>query len=258
MMTNNLFPKISVVTVVYNGKSFIEKTIHSVLKQSYSNVEYIIVDGASTDGTVDVIRKYESSLSAWVSEKDNGIYHAMNKGIALSTGDWICFLNCGDVFVDERAVQKVTNTISCDADIFYGNILVNAKDGMEERIANKPCNKHRMFFCHQSAFVKTKLAQKFPFDETYKMSADLKFFKQCYYHNYQFYHLNFPVVIYNTSGISNTNRVVGLKENVKVVMEMDKQFQQRFFFIFRLYFTICWLKLMKRKYFFKKIHHITK
>jgi glycosyltransferase involved in cell wall biosynthesis len=248
MTTNKSSPKITVVTIVYNGIQLIEKTICSVLSQNYSHIEYIVVDGASTDGTTDVIRKYESSLSAWVSEKDNGIYHAMNKGVAMATGDWICFLNCGDIFIDESVAQKVANVMTklCDVDIFYGNILVNTKDGMKERIASKPCNKHRMFFCHQSAFVKTELMRKFPFDETYKMSADLKFFKQCYYQGYQFHHLTFPIVIYDLSGVSNTNRVAGLKENIKVIKETDRPFCQRFFFSFRLYFTVFWLKLRKR------------
>ena len=243
-MTNDSLAKITVVTVVYNGKQLLEKTICSVLNQSYTNIEYIVIDGASTDGTTDIIRKYESSIFAWISEKDKGIYHAMNKGVAMSSGDWICFINCGDVFVDEHTVQKIANCITepSDADIFYGNILVNGKDSMIERIASKPCNKHRMFFCHQSAFVKTKLMRQFPFDETYKMSADLKFFKQCYNIGYQFYHLDFPVVIYDTSGVSNTNRVAGLKENISVVREMDSQFQ-KYVFLFRLCFTVFWLKL---------------
>ena len=176
-MTN----KITILTVVYNGKKLLEKTICSVLNQTCSNIEYIVVDGASTDGTTDIIRKYESSISTWVSEKDNGIYHAMNKGAAMATGDWICFLNCGDVLVDEHVVQKIVNAMNelSDVDIFYGNIFVNTKDGMKERIAPQPCNKHRMYFCHQSAFIKTKLMQKLPYDETYEMSADFKFFKQC-------------------------------------------------------------------------------
>ena len=248
MIANTQLSKITVVTVVYNGKRLLEKTICSVLNQSYPNIEYITVDGASTDGTTDIITKYASSLFAWISEKDNGIYHAMNKGAAMATGDWICFLNCGDVFVDDHAVQKAVNIIAetPDADIFYGNILVKAKDGMKERIALEPCNKHRMFFCHQSAFVKTELMRKYPFDESYQMSADLKFFKQCYYLGCQFHHLNFPVVIYDTSGVSNTNRVAGLKENVKVIREIDKPFRQRFFFLVRLYFTICWLQTTKR------------
>ena len=238
-------PKITIVTVVYNGKKLLEKTICSVLNQTYSNIEYIIVDGASTDGTTDLIRKYETSLSAWVSEKDNGIYHAMNKGVAMATGNWICFLNCGDVLVDEHTVQQIVNEIY-DADIYYGNILVTAKEGMIERRASEPCNKHRMFFCHQSAFVKTALMQKYPFDETYKMSADLKFFKKCYYHSHKFHHLNFAVVIFDTSGVSNTNRVAGLKENVRAVKEMDRRFQ-KYFFLFRLYFTIIWLKMTKSR-----------
>jgi len=236
-MTN----KITFVTVVYNGKKLLEKTICSVLNQTCSNIEYIVVDGASTDGTTDIIRKYDSSISAWVSEKDNGIYHAMNKAAVMATGDWICFLNCGDVLVDEHVVQKIVDAMNklSDVDIYYGNILVNTKGRMIERIAPEPCNKHRMYFCHQSAFIKTKLIQKLPYDETYKMSADFKFFKQCYYLSYKFHHLNFPIVIYDLSGISNTNRAIGLNENIRVIKEMDRHFQ-KYFFLLRSYFTLYW------------------
>ncbi len=240
---------ITVITVVYNSAHLLEKTIQSVIGQSFSNIEYIIIDGGSTDGTTDIIKKYETSLSAWVSEKDRGIYHAMNKGVSMANGKWICFINSGDEFIDHHTVEKVVNSafkVSCDADdILYGNILVNIKGEMKERIASAPCNKHRMFFCHQSSFVKTELLRKFPFDEKYKMSADLKFFKQCYYLHYKFLHLNFPIVIYDISGISNTNRAAGLRENVAVVKEMDNGFQ-RLIFLLRLYYIIYWLKLTKK------------
>lgn len=90
--------KISIITVVYNGISEIEKTIQSVLNQTYPNIEYIIIDGGSTDGTIDIIKKYQGQLAYWVSEPDEGIYYAMNKGIQKATGEWIHFRNCGDYF----------------------------------------------------------------------------------------------------------------------------------------------------------------
>src|SRR5690606_11240452 len=89
-------PKLSVITIVYNNIKDIERTIISVIKQSYNNIEYIIVDGASTDGTVDVIKKYDQEISKWISEPDSGIYNAMNKGLALATGDYVLFMNSVD------------------------------------------------------------------------------------------------------------------------------------------------------------------
>ncbi len=242
-------PLITVITVVRNSARLLEKTIQSVIGQSFPSVEYIIVDGASTDGTADIIKKYEPSLAKWVSEKDNGIYHAMNKGVSMAGGTYICFMNSGDVFADDRTLEKVVAGMdeTHDADIYYGNILVKTGENeLKERIATAPCNKHRMFFCHQSAFVRIELLRKYPFDEKYKMSADLKFFKQCYYNRRRFVHLDFPVVVYDTSGISHTNRIAGLRENIAVIREMDHGCN-KFQFMLRLYYVIWWLKLTGKR-----------
>jgi glycosyltransferase involved in cell wall biosynthesis len=249
-MQTNASPLVTIVTVVYNGIENLEKTIQSVINQDYGSLDYVIVDGGSTDGSVDVIRKYESKISKWVSEKDNGIYAAMNKGIEMASGEWICFLNSGDVFVDSRIVGTVVEKITQfeeNQDIVYGNILVRKADGsFKERIAKEPCNIHRMHFCHQSAFVRRELLQKIRFDERHRMSADLKFFKQCYYNGTRFVHLNFPVVIYDTSGISNTQRELGLRDNIAVIWDTDKGWQ-KYLFLLRLYFVIYWRRLTGKK-----------
>jgi len=235
---------ITVITVVYNGLNTLEKTIQSVLEQVYS-VEYIIVDGESSDGTVDFINQYTEHLSAWISEKDNGIYDAMNKGTEMSSGKWICFLNSGDVFVDKYVTQKVAEAITStnEPDILYGNILVEKSDrSLKERIAKEPCNLHRMFFCHQAAFTKRTLLKTFPFDIKHKMSADLKFFKECYHNHCRFVHLKIPLVVYDTTGVSNVNREAGLRDNIAVITSIDKGIQ-KYVFLIRLYFVIYWRKL---------------
>ncbi|MDR0566152.1 MAG: glycosyltransferase [Prevotellaceae bacterium] len=236
-------PLITVITVVYNGAKLLDKTIQSVITQRYAPIEYIVIDGASTDGSTDIIKKHELKITKWLSEKDTGIYNAMNKGIKKATGKWICFLNCGDVFTDNESVGKVAEAIALDnggTTVIYGNILILQVDGTyKEKIAKEPCNLHRMFFCHQSAFVKTDVLRQFLFDERYKMSADLKFFKQCYYEKHLFKHLNYPLVIYDKSGISNTSRRKGLRENIAVVKEMDSGFE-KILFLLRLYFVIYW------------------
>lgn len=248
-MTNtSATPLITIVTVNYNNAKALEKTIQSVIKQNYALVEYIVIDGASTDGSVNIIKNYKAKIAKWVSEQDTGIYNAMNKGIKAATGEWICFLNCGDVFVDSHAVQRIVDNIQLSGpDIIYGNIFVERQDGtLNERIAKEPCNIHRMHFCHQSAFVKIGLLRNYLFDENHKMSADLKFFKQCYYDKRTFVHANFPVVIYNTSGVSNVQRNKGLLDNIAVIKEVDKGID-KYLFLLRLYFVIFWRMLTGKK-----------
>ena len=119
--TNDPKMKISVVTVCYNSVDTIEETMLSVLNQTYSDVEYIIIDGGSTDGTVDIIKKYADRIAYWVSEPDNSIYDAMNKGIAVATGDYINFMNSGDSFASKDSISNVLTNIKEDIDIVFGD-----------------------------------------------------------------------------------------------------------------------------------------
>jgi glycosyltransferase involved in cell wall biosynthesis len=247
-MNQHASPLITVITVNYNHAGALEKTIQSVVAQTCASVEYIVIDGASTDGSTGIIKKYESKITNWLSEKDTGIYNAMNKGIGKASGEWICFLNSGDTFVDPQTIQRIVDKIQySQPDIIYGNILIEQQDGvLKERIAREPCNIHRMHFCHQSAFVKTALLRKYLFDEKHKMSADLKFFKQCYYNQSTFVHVDFPVVIYDTSGISNVQRRKGLWDNIAVIKEVDRGID-KYLFLLLLYFVIYWRMLTGKK-----------
>lgn len=239
--------KFSIVTVVYNCVHNIEKTIISVLNQGFVDYEYIIVDGGSTDGTVDVIKQYQDHLSYWVSEKDNGIYHAMNKGLALAKGAWINFLNSGDEFLNTNVLQDVAHFMDHHkpVDVVYGDIAV-AKDGVQfVRAAGLPGNSHRMYFCHQSAFVKTSLMREFQFDESLHLSSDFLFFKQCYYAGKVFIKLDLPLVRYDLNGFSNTQRIKGLRENIQVISRMDRH-PQKLLYLARLYFVIFWIYLRRK------------
>ena len=100
-------PKISVVTVVYNSEALIENTVKSIINQSYSHIEYIVVDGGSTDGTIDILNRYKKNISTLISEPDHGIYDAMNKGIRLATGDFLVFINSGDKFSSHDILEKI-------------------------------------------------------------------------------------------------------------------------------------------------------
>lgn len=121
--------KITVITVVYNGIDYIEDTILSVINQDYSNIEYIIIDGKSDDGTMDIVEKYATKISYWVSESDNGIYDAMNKGIKVATGDWIIFMNCGDYFFSSDIITQVFSQMLIGIDVVYGGAWVRSMWG---------------------------------------------------------------------------------------------------------------------------------
>ena len=125
----NKKPLISIITVVYNDKIKLEETILSVIGQTYDNVEFIIIDGSSTDGTINIIKKYEDKIDYWVSEKDSGIFDAMNKGILASKGDYINFMNAGDFFTKNNLVSEVVNILdSEEIDFLYGDFNTGNKN----------------------------------------------------------------------------------------------------------------------------------
>ncbi len=121
---NSVQPSISIVTVVYNGVDLLEGTILSVIQQSYPNIEYLVIDGASTDGTLDIIQKFESKISTWISEPDKGLYDAMNKGIKMATGDFICFMNCGDKLYADDTLSKAVQNMPVETDVIYGEVML--------------------------------------------------------------------------------------------------------------------------------------
>ncbi len=177
-------PKVSIVTVVYNDVKHIEGTILSVTRQNYSNIEYIVIDGGSTDGTVDVIKKYDDKIAYWVSEPDKGIYDAMNKGIAVATGEWILFRNCGDHFSSLSDVSKVFNGESYEGvDIIHGKCLHwdNFSYYVREPDLIFPnCDKKRMFVFHPTSFIRASLHKSMPFELKYKVAEDFNFMYKCY------------------------------------------------------------------------------
>ena len=191
-------PLITVVTVVRNGEKTLEETILSVINQTYKNVEYIVVDGASTDGTLDIIRKYEDKIDYWMSESDKGIYYAMNKGIDLAYGDWINFMNSGDSFYKSDVIENINTIKDSYSDVVYGNTNVCFKGYSIKKQSKLPSDKEYMPFCHQAALVKRSIAQKWPFDVSYKICADKDFFHKIYFAKYKFQYL--PFIICNYEG----------------------------------------------------------
>ncbi len=214
-------PRVSVVTVVYNDVKHIEGTILSVTRQNYPNLEYIVIDGGSTDGTVDVIKKYADKISYWVSEKDDGLYYAMNKAITVATGEWILFRNCGDYFSSLSDISKVFNGESYDGvDIIHGNCVQWDKDCyyIEEPWIIKPNgNTKRMFIKHPATFVRTSIQKAMPFDVSYKIAADYNFIYNCYKKGKVFKYVPYILAIFDKSGgLSTDNSNYARIENYRV------------------------------------------
>jgi glycosyltransferase involved in cell wall biosynthesis len=204
-------PKITIVTVVYNGVEQIEKTIKSVISQAYDRIEYIVIDGASDDGTVEIIKKYEKHISYWISEKDSGIYDAMNKGIDAATGEWINFMNAGDTFVSDRVVSKVVSMKSKDSDLVCGDInnQINGKYVYTQAAGiSEIFNGFFTFCCHQALFAKSTLLKKYKFNTIYKIAGDFDFILQCYLDGSKFEFLDIVITNYLNGGTSKRLSIV--------------------------------------------------
>lgn len=201
--------KVSVVTVCYNAVASIEQTILSVLNQTYTNIEYIIIDGGSTDGTTDIIKKYEIQLAYWISEPDNGIYDAMNKGIAAATGDYINFMNAGDTFYSSNTIQTILST-SNEESVIYGNICRCYKLVRQTARGITVPQPRLIDFIddtihHQAAFIKRALFLKYGnYSTTYQLISDwLFFFESIYINGESTKYINLCVAYFKMDGISS-------------------------------------------------------
>lgn len=171
-------PRVSVITVIYNGEAFLERTIQSVINQTYPAIEYIIIDGGSKDGTVAIIQKYQHNIAYWVSEPDRGLYDAMNKGLAVATGEYVLFLNAGDTFFDNHTLQNVFIHWQPNVDIFYGETLIVDDKGsiIGNRRLKAPENltwksfRDGMLVCHQSIIIRRSITK--PYNLKYRIASD--------------------------------------------------------------------------------------
>ena len=206
--------KLTVITVTYNACFSLEKTILSVINQDYSNLEFIIIDGASVDNTKRIIKKYEKDINIWISEPDKGIYEAMNKGIGMAKGDWINFLNSGDTYTHAETLTKLSQKIQSESDIVYGDrfYLKNNKKKLQKAMPIETIFK-RMPFGHQATFFKREIIKKIGFDETYKFAADYNLLMQLYLENYKFQHVKLPICNYVSGGRSES----GLRPYLEVL-----------------------------------------
>lgn len=210
--------KYSIITINYNNREGLERTIDSVLCQSYRDFEYIIIDGGSNDGSVSIIKKHIKELSYWVSEPDSGIYNAMNKGIAHAQGEYLNFMNSGDCFFDNFVLEKMEKHLSCD--IVEGRIY----DLSTQRFSYKSTIDPTMMFFyraglgHQACFIRRNLLLETPYDENLHLAADWYFFvKKIVFDNCTYHYVELPVASFEGNGTSTKNMDEYEKERQQVL-----------------------------------------
>lgn len=214
-------PTLSIITINYNNREGLEKTIQSVICQTYKDYEYIIIDGNSTDGTKNVIEKYRQYFSYAISEPDKGIYNAMNKGIKAAHGEYLQFLNSGDCLIAADTLQHIFDPKPTADIISSHSVWIQTK-----QIAYAPNDvtldylyEHSMN--HQSTFIHRSLFDTIQYDESLRIAADYKFFLQIFLTqnvSYQLY--DFPTVYYDETGISSTQRQASIQERAKILTEL--------------------------------------
>lgn len=211
----------SIITVNYNNKEGLRKTVLSVISQTYQDYEYIVIDGGSTDGSVDILKEFNNKISYWVSEPDKGIYNAMNKGIRHAQGDYLNFMNSGDCFYDNHVLEYTLPYLT--ADIVYGKLYYY---NFNERSVYLKDNPNMFHFYnntlnHQSSFISKKLFSDTLYDEKYKIVSDWKFFiEKLIFQNCSFAVMPVKVALFEGGGISDTDRELDAKERKDVLEKM--------------------------------------
>ncbi len=227
---------LTIITINYNNALGLQKTVQSVLSQNSKDFEYIVIDGASTDGSVETIQRFNNSTVQqfnWISEPDNGIYHAMNKGIRMAKGEYIHFLNSGDWLVDEYVVEKMLvelNELIANGqqpDVFVGNKIMIRPDGKIRRGHNdkRPVTAYTFYrgtIEHTSAYIRSALFDTVGlYDETLRIVSDWKwYFEAVLHHNAKVSFTDLYVTYFDNTGISSTNQQLDKAERRQVLEQM--------------------------------------
>jgi glycosyltransferase involved in cell wall biosynthesis len=221
-------PRFSIITIAYNNAIGLERTIKSVINQGYKDIEFIIIDGGSNDGTLDIIKKYKENIAHWVSEKDTGIYNAMNKGLKVASGEIIAILNADDYYHSDTIQNVVNHFVKTKADIVYGNLTkfrsIDTKEYFVEITPDITIMQKRMGVFHPASFIKKEVYQEVGvFNEKYKLSADYDFILRVYNQQYDFQYLNKSLAYFRIGGASNTN-CNSYKEGINILKENKSPF----------------------------------
>ncbi|OUP12181.1 glycosyl transferase [Mediterranea sp. An20] len=226
-MHNRPTPVFSVITVTYNAAAVLEDTIQSVISQTYHHVEYIIVDGASKDGTLDIVHRYRDRIARVVSEPDKGLYDAMNKGMALATGDYLCFLNAGDSFHEDDTLQQLVHSLPPHTEelpgVIYGDTdLVDGEGHFVRRRRLSPPDvltwhsfRQGMLVCHQAFFARRDLAE--PYNLDYRFSADFDWCIRVMKKAHTLHNAHLVVIDYLDEGLTTANRRASLLERFRIM-----------------------------------------
>ena len=206
-------PFLSIITVNLNNYIGLKKTVQSVINQNFTDYEYIVIDGASTDRSIDIIESYRKNIDIIISELDSGIYNAMNKGVKNASGDFLLFLNSGDFFVSNTAVEDFVNHKDFKGDIIYGDYKF---ENGEKIYPNKltPFFFMKSSLPHQSTFIKKSIFKDMGnYNESYSIASDREFFIKCFLsEKYQFKHINLSLTYFDLLGISNNPKHLNIKE----------------------------------------------
>ena len=210
--------KLSIITINYNNSEGLRKTIESVVNQTWYDFEYIIIDGGSTDGSVEIIKEYANRIDYWVSEPDKGIYNALNKGLAVAKGEYCNFMNSGDCFYSFSTLEQVFASKPM-VDIICGNTYTDKLKAPPKTITFDTL--FNVSICHQCAFIRTSMMKKYGYDEKYKIVSDRKFFVQALIiDNCTYQAIDVDVVKYDITGFSAVNPVLSRLEYDKVLQEL--------------------------------------
>lgn len=257
-----MIPKISIITVVYNDVRNIKKTINNVLKQDYPNIEYIIIDGASTDGTLDIITSYSDQGVKYISEPDKGLYDAMNKGAKLATGEWLIYRNSGDYFYSHNTISDVfRNYIDNNESIIAGRLRFFKQDCYRDVFNSYPSISmwEDMPFLHPATFIRRSVQLQHPYDIKYRNSADYKFFLEILNCNHKYLIIDDIIGLFSMiDGATANHYDRTLLNNIDILKEMhaDNKYIYRYerslalnnwYILLSKFFKICFPYLKRRR-----------
>lgn len=241
-------PKISIVTVTYNCKDTIEQTIRNVLSQTYPSLEYIIIDGGSTDGTRDIIEQYAEHLAYWVSEPDKGIYDAMNKGLQAATGQWILFRNSGDYFAAPTVVEDVFSHYEDRGEFcIAGRTRFFENDGYfdSEILGEIQDLWAQPYFSHPSTFIRTEVMRENPYPTDLRIAGDYYFFQKMLCSGRKYVSTPILVSLFdNETGVSSRNRVISAREKFEVAQRLHADFFSQLSLLCKYCYVWCVIKVV--------------